>query len=58
MAAPVFRDGRAAIAWILVSGPSTRLGPARLSEVTDGAVQQKRARYRCFSAIDPEKGPS
>jgi DNA-binding IclR family transcriptional regulator len=33
IAAPVRRDGRAAIAAISVSGPSTRFGPSRLAEV-------------------------
>lgn len=43
VAAPVYRDGRAAVAAISVSGPSTRLGPSRLSEVAEQCMAEAGA---------------
>lgn len=43
IAAPVYRQGRAAVAAISVSGPSTRLGPDRLAEVASQCMAEANA---------------
>jgi DNA-binding IclR family transcriptional regulator len=43
VAAPVYRAGRAAIAAISVSGPSTRLYPARMTEVAAQCMAEAKA---------------
>ena len=43
VAAPVFRDGAAVVAALSVSGPSTRLTPARIAEVAARCVAEASA---------------
>jgi len=43
VAAPVFRDGAAVVAALSVSGPSTRLTPARMAEVAARCVAEASA---------------
>jgi DNA-binding IclR family transcriptional regulator len=43
VAAPVYRDGRAAIAAISVTAPSTRLDPTHLAEVAAQCLSEANA---------------